>query len=193
MSNEVAAPVGGDTMLYCNHTAFPPSYPVNWTRGHLDTPITQQDTHYSFNGSYLIIHEVTVEHDDITVYRCTVTNPCDYSVSDYIIIHVILLPPSITQLAINDGPTIDSITLTWSEDTEVLLASNDIDGYTVRVMKGSHDYYEDYQYIPFHSDAETRLTGLKPGTNYSVMVLTYNIAGESESNVITFMTNVSGK
>ena len=198
-SGILSVPINDDIILHCDHTSFPPAYPVNWVTTTLTdiintSPITEEDQHYSFDGNNLIIHKASLA-DESSLYKCNVSNPCGHAVlSDFIVLDVVEKPETIKHLVIKDGPSLDSIILTWSEDSFVLSAS-DIDGYRVKVKElGVDDDYQEYEELPFFGNTdEASITDLKPGTNYSVVVMTYNIAGESESNVITFMTDVSGK
>lgn len=186
---------GDDVILQCGHTSFPPSYPVIWYTLSLglfnvNTSISHNDPHYVYSGSNLTVLNVTNEN---LLYWCNVTNPCGSSYSAHIYLDVIELPNSINDLTVSqEGSSIDGdlyVELVWTSPP--VSSDHPIDGYMVFVRQNM-----DTEYI-LHSTLEnnvrkTRLTGLKPGTNHTVMVKPYNLAGDVQSNVVTFMTETSG-
>lgn len=191
---EISAAVHANAILYCNHTSFPPAYPVKWLKSNdvefpITTPITE-NSHYLIDQNKLVIKNVTIKEDHDTWYKCEVSNPCEFTVSEFIRLKVVELPASIDDLRIEKGPSLDSVSLKWTLPIEGSFSP--IDGYRVRV-KESNGKYQHYADLDYYGITKTSLTGLTPGTNYSVIVSTHNLAGESASNELMFMTNVSGK
>lgn len=155
----------------------------------INSSISLDNPHYSYNGSTLTVLKVSQANENF-LYRCNVTNPCGSSFSGHTHLSVIELPNSINDLTISEGPDINNhVDLVWSSPP-VLINHRPIDGYKVMVMEEETQYK---LYSTLSSDAsKTRLTNLKPGTNYTVMVMPYNLAGEAQSNVVNFNTNTSG-
>ena len=194
----VSVAVNSDANLECTYTSFPPSYPIQWTilRDFILYPLVPGDSHYSYQDNRLIVHNVTSQ-DDNAFYQCNVSNPCGSDVSGYIVLNVVQLPPPVEQFRIKNGPYTDFVDLAWSLPPG--LPTTTIDGYIIR-LKEDNGNYQDYQDLPYVYPGtlthvmETSLTALKPGSNYSVTIVSYNsISGESVPQEITFKTNTSGR
>ena len=194
----VAVAVSSDATLECTYTSFPPSYPIQWTivRDFINYPLLPGDSHYSYQDNRLIVHNVTSQ-DDNAFYQCNVSNPCGSDMSNYIVLSVVQIPPSVEQFRIKNGPYTVFVDLAWTLPPG--LSTGTIDGYIIR-LKEDNGHYQDYQDLPYAYPgaltyvSETSLTALMPGSNYSVTIVSYNsISGESAPQEITFKTNTSGR
>ena len=151
--------------------------------------------HYDITSNTLQIHGITIA--DSHIYRCNVSNPCGSVISTPgYFLKVIEYPLPITEFKITQGPFKTYITLSW--DPAVATSDMPVDGYIVKLKEGTNKFviYQNLSYYMTNEDviktSGTTLTGLKPGTNYTVKIFTFNIAGQKGSNEILFGTEVSG-
>lgn len=189
-------PIHTDVTINCNYTSFPPAYPIQWSLYNTDSPkqLIKSSDHYDITSNTLQIHGITIA--DSHIYTCNVSNPCGSVISNPgYFLKVIEYPLPITEFKITQGPFKTHITLSW--DPAVATSDMPVDGYIVKLKEGTNKFviYQNLSYYMTNEDviktSGTTLTGLKPGTNYTVKIFTFNIAGQKGSNEILFGTEVS--
>ena len=141
----------------------------------------------------MTIHSITLS--DVKVYTCNVTNQCGSATSVIFVHNIIQYPAAPTNLAIIQGPTSQSVTISWIPSIKT--TTSPVSGYNIQ-LKEEGENYKTYQMLTYYSDdnikvSETELSGLQPGTNYTVRVYSTNQYFQNGSNEIYFKTNTSGK
>ena len=185
-----------DITLYCNFTANPPAFPVQWIYQHINTlnmvAISSSSSKYVVGEDHLTILDALPADDGL--YQCNVTNLCGSKKEAYLILVVEYpYPPTGLEISISELSSVFlSGLVTWTPSLYDV-TTHPVDGYHLKLMEEGGAEYSSISVVPFTMLGgtlvrETTVNKLKPGTSYALKMAAYNIAGESESDILNFTT-----
>jgi hypothetical protein len=192
VSQKHFAPADTDLVLQCNFTSNPLNYPIRWYKVPLYPPNTPEkittNSHYKISGNKLTIHSITPS--DVSYYICNISNQCGTNTSSIPLLIVIQHPGPPVDFTTASDPTQESVAFTWTPP--IRTKPSPVTGYVIR-LRTNDKAYRNYQNFTYFSasnvkQTETIVTGLKPGTNYTAKISSFNEYFETDSNEVSFQT-----